>query len=261
MKKSIVTILIVALAIALGTGLVFAASSPEASYAKVAGWNCAGGAGCGYVDADGDGVCDNYGTAACNHSGAAAGAQAYFTPTSALSIDINPSIQLDINRFDKVISAQGFNQAGQAILDQTDVKYMSYDEAIDAILSAAEEAGYLESSSNVSIAAAGESEQCGRLLTGAEECAGRHSGNVSCYSGTQEDLHCAHDYGMSLGRYNAYLILKELDPSVTPEQVQNMSMREIYDMIESLGGSAPSGSGSGGGQSGEGHHGHMGGHQ
>ena len=191
----------------------------------------------------------------------AAGAQAYFTPTSALSIDINPSIQLDINRFDKVISAQGFNQAGQAILDQTDVKYMSYDEAIDAILSAAEEAGYLESSSNVSIAAAGESEQCGRLLTGAEECAGRHSGNVSCYSGTQEDLHCAHDYGMSLGRYNAYLILKELDPSVTPEQVQNMSMREIYDMIESLGGSAPSGSGSGGGQSGEGHHGHMGGHQ
>ena len=75
MKKSIVTILIVALAIALGTGLVFAASSPEASYAKVAGWNCAGGAGCGYVDADGDGVCDNYGTAACNHGGAAGGAR------------------------------------------------------------------------------------------------------------------------------------------------------------------------------------------
>ena len=71
MKKSIVTILIVALAIALGTGLVFAASSPEASYAKVAGWNCAGGAGCGFVDADGDGVCDNYGTSACNHGGAA----------------------------------------------------------------------------------------------------------------------------------------------------------------------------------------------
>lgn len=35
------------------------------------------------------------------------GYQIYFTPTLAISIDINPSIEMEVNRFDKVIAIEG----------------------------------------------------------------------------------------------------------------------------------------------------------
>jgi len=37
------------------------------------------------------------------------GYQFYFTPTSVLSIDINPSLELGVNRFDKVVSVHSYN--------------------------------------------------------------------------------------------------------------------------------------------------------
>ena len=38
---------------------------------------------------------------------------------------------------------------------------------------------------------------------------------------------------MSVGKYRAYLILRELDPDITAEEVQGMTMREIYQLIQS----------------------------
>ena len=39
----------------------------------------------------------------------------YFTPTAAISIDINPSLELGVNRFDKVISVDGRNSDGTSV--------------------------------------------------------------------------------------------------------------------------------------------------
>ena len=39
----------------------------------------------------------------------------YFTPIAEISIDINPSIELRVNRFDQVISVDGLNGDGQAL--------------------------------------------------------------------------------------------------------------------------------------------------
>lgn len=37
---------------------------------------------------------------------------AYFTPVSTISIDVNPSIELDINQFGKVIDVKSYNEDG-----------------------------------------------------------------------------------------------------------------------------------------------------
>ena len=37
----------------------------------------------------------------------------YFTPTARISIDVNPSIELEINRFDKVVSVDAYNDDGR----------------------------------------------------------------------------------------------------------------------------------------------------
>lgn len=44
------------------------------------------------------------------------GYAAYFTPVSAISVDVNPSIELSINRFDKVISTESYNSDGDILL-------------------------------------------------------------------------------------------------------------------------------------------------
>ena len=54
----------------------------------------------------------------------------YFTPTVEISIDINPSIELGINRFDRVVSFASYNEDGQKLLDSLDIKFMDYSEAV-----------------------------------------------------------------------------------------------------------------------------------
>lgn len=44
----------------------------------------------------------------------------------------------------------------------------------------------------------------------------------------------AHEAGLSCGKYRAFLELQLLDPDITPEAVQGMTMREIRELIESL---------------------------
>lgn len=39
----------------------------------------------------------------------------YFLPTAKIDIDINPSVALSINRFNKVLSVEGYNAGGQAL--------------------------------------------------------------------------------------------------------------------------------------------------
>ena len=66
----------------------------------------------------------------------------------------------------------------------------------------------------------------------------------------------AHAVGLSCGKYRAYLELHELDPSVTPADIQGMTMREIRDRIAALSGSSDEVQTQGTGVSaGNGHHG------
>ena len=62
------------------------------------------------------------------------GYQAYFTPTSAISIDINPSVELEINRFDRVITVEGLNDDGTALAAELNVRFLSYDDALEQII-------------------------------------------------------------------------------------------------------------------------------
>ena len=58
----------------------------------------------------------------------------YFTPTVEISIDVNPSIELGVNRFNRIVSLESYNEDGQALLDSLDVKYMDYSDAVTQII-------------------------------------------------------------------------------------------------------------------------------
>lgn len=194
------------------------------------------------------------------------GYQYYFTPTTYLSIDINPSLELGINRFDKVVTVQAWNKDGQELADSLDLKLLDYQEALERVVASQSIADRLASGELLSITVAGEDEtQCGRLLAGAEACTAGQE-NVQCHHGDEEELEEAHHAGLSLGKYQAFLELQALDPTVTTEDVAGMTMRQIMDWIDALkagtaaAGESPTGNtagnaaGQGNGQSGHGHH-------
>ena len=165
----------------------------------------------------------------------------YFTPTAEISMDINPSIELSVNRFDRVVAVTGFNEDGQALSRELDVKYRDYAQAVEQVLRHDSVAALLSAGEVMSITVAGQDgQQSAKLLSGVEACVAGQS-NIDCHSARPEEAAAAHEAGLSCGKYRAFLELQRLDPDITPEIVQGMTMREIRDLISRL--SAGSGSG------------------
>ena len=184
------------------------------------------------------------------------GYHTYFTPSAIISIDVNPSLELGVNRFDKVVSVEGYNEDGAALADAIDVKYMDYTQALTHILDSDAFAPYASEDAAVSIAVFGSDEQkSSEMLSQVEACTAGYR-NTHCYADNIEVAAAAHEARLSCGKYRAYLELHELDPAVTPEDVQGMTMREIRDRIAALSSGSDAGQTQGAGvSSGNGHHG------
>ena len=162
----------------------------------------------------------------------AGGSYLYFTPTAYISVDVNPSLELGINRFDRIVSVTGYNEDGKALADSLDLKYMDYSDALEALLADQDMEVYLSDNADVVLTVAGKSEsQSSQILETVESCVSDHE-NVHCHSGDTEEIHQAHNAGLSFGKYQAYLILKKLDPSVTLEEIQDMTMSQIRELIQ-----------------------------
>lgn len=162
------------------------------------------------------------------------GAWLFWTPTATISIDINPSIELQVNRFDRIISVTGYNNDGQELAASLQIQYSGYQEAVERILSDGEITALLSDGAVMTIGVIGsESPQSKQILTDLKSCT-RSQENAYCYYARPEDLEVAHELGLSTGKYRVYLELQALDPYITPEEIQQMTMREIRDRIALL---------------------------
>lgn len=76
------------------------------------------------------------------------GYKLYYTPVSYLSIEINPSIQLSINIFDRVIGYEYFNNDGKLILDDVNIQNSKSRLSVEKIIDTAQSQGYLSENNN-----------------------------------------------------------------------------------------------------------------
>ena len=212
--------------------------------------------------ADGDQPADSAGPAG---EGQAA-SPADTVPTAFVDIDINPSIQLQLNRVDEVVGAEGINEDGVRLLLDVPLNGLPYEQALQMLLASDQIASYLDGDAFVSISVSSSDEAQQQALTAASEvCLAGGSYQADCRGVSQQLYDEAHGHGMGCGRYAAAVELTQLDLGVSVEDCANMTMRELRDRIaackagsESAAAGADGGSGSdmGGGHRGHGaHHG------
>ncbi len=162
-----------------------------------------------------------------------AGGWLYFTPTMCISIDINPSLELSVNRWDRVIGIRGFNDSGKYLGDAVDVKHMRCADAVEVLINSKEVSSYMNEEGAIEIGVAGkENAQSQRLMDDIRACTKDVEGS-SCYNISTEELEKAHEAGLSCGKYRAFEELRKVAPDVTYEEVRDMSIREIREQIRS----------------------------
>lgn len=68
---------------------------------------------------------------------------AYYTPTSSVVVDINPSIELKLNKWNRIIKAIPLNGDGEKVLNSLNVKHKSVNDGLDSIIEEAKKDNFI----------------------------------------------------------------------------------------------------------------------
>ena len=153
----------------------------------------------------------------------------YNIQVSAISVDINPSIELGINQFSRIISTKAYNSDGEELLNSTDIKNLTYEEGINKLLECDKAKQYINND-NVVMITVDSQNNSEEMIESIEQ---NISSNVDMYCNKSDSSNSeeAHANGLSFGKYNAYLELKEYEPDITTEDISKMTMKEIKNRI------------------------------
>lgn len=159
--------------------------------------------------------------------------EVYRQPTAYVGIDVNPSIELGLNRFGIVVQEEALNDDGRALLDAVSLTNLAYDEALARLTESAAFAPYVQDDAFVEISVTTDDEfQKDELCAQSDAQLDSLPCRGSCHEVDEGTRLQAAEAGMGVGRYRAAVELTELDPSVTIEDCSHMSMRDLRDRID-----------------------------
>lgn len=88
----------------------------------------------------------------------------WFSTKAVVSIDVNPSVALSLNRFEYVIDTQAGNTDGADVLDDLSLKNLKLSTALDALMGAMSRKGYLTDDAQISVFVDGSDDDFNREL-------------------------------------------------------------------------------------------------
>lgn len=171
----------------------------------------------------------------------------FLRPMAYVGIDVNPSVELTLNRFDIVVGTHALNDDGQQALNEASCMWRPFDDAardLDGAMRAITGEGAVV---EVSIDCDNESRYAA-LAAQSNNCFGCN-GEAHCDRTNAKERQAAHNLGMGVAKYRAYQELQKAGVDISAEECASMSMRELRDLLVRNGGDTSEG---------EGEHPHMG---
>ncbi len=154
----------------------------------------------------------------------------YLTPVAFISIDINPSVELSLNTFDRVIDVTADNKDGAAIINSLNLKNLNYVDALELLDDTENFTEFTDSYTEITVI----SDNSTEIIHNIEGCGFNHQ-NVSFHSANVELKEQAFQNNISFGKYRAYLELLEVNQDIHVDEIAHLPMKVIREMIENDG--------------------------
>lgn len=166
---------------------------------------------------------------------AGAGWHLWQQPAAFVGVDVNPSLELTVNAFDRVVKATAINDDGATVLDALSLEGRSYEEAFAALMDSEAMAPYLAKDAFVDVnITTQDNALASELQAQSDAVLAGHPYQGACHHADEATREAAAAAGMGVGRYRAACELAELDDSVSVDDCAAMTMRELHDAIDHL---------------------------
>ena len=135
---------------------------------------------------------------------AAFGYHLYYTPTSYVYMDINPSVRLDLNCFERVIDVVPLNEDAEVLLSNLTIRKGSAEECMNTIVSACQEQNYLnEHNTDIEVSVRTDSAKLETEVETTSAAIGEEQLEVSVFQMDAEENDSAMEHHISAKRLRA----------------------------------------------------------
>lgn len=166
------------------------------------------------------------------------GLTSYQKTTAVISLDINPSIEIMVNRYNRVVGVKGYNAEGEKLLNGAGLKNKEVVKALELLLHQ-DLTRYLRENDYISITIQSNIETqedlSVKLKTLADEVVKLQNSQaqVSFHEVDEETLLDAHKHHTTAGKYLELLKLKEVMPDMDIQEYSHCGIGEIHTQIDS----------------------------
>ena len=166
----------------------------------------------------------------------------YFSVATVIGIDVNPSIELRVNKNDTVVKALALNSDAEIILDEMKLKGVDCDVAVNALIGSMLRHGYIDelknsiliSVDNPDAQKSAELEE--RLMNEINSILSGSSGEPAVMAQSVSDdaslKSLAEQYGISAGKATLIQKICNADPTKTFESLAGLSVNDLYLIAE-----------------------------
>ncbi len=161
----------------------------------------------------------------------------YRLPSSMISLDINPSIEIKTNRHDQVISVSALNKDARKVLQSQDFKLEELDTAVASIVTVVIDQGYLTTDRNVILVSVeNNSMEKAKILVDSlnlviKKSASAHEMKLTVLSQTLEknkaESEEAKELGVSVGKLKLLKKIEITNENLTAKSLSHKSMSEL----------------------------------
>lgn len=158
----------------------------------------------------------------------------YFTPVTFVTMDINPSVELALNRYERVLSVNTFNEEGNLLAkDAGSFRNMKVEDAIKKLLDRAEAQNYLKTQGTLMFTVSSVKnhvpDELDRKLK--ETIKTRPNIKVVVENTTIEKHEEARKMNISQGKLLIYERLKKINPGITLEEIKKSSVSRMMEQL------------------------------
>lgn len=157
-------------------------------------------------------------------------------PTTYISVDVNPSVEIGVNRMDKVISAAAYNADGARVLEEVELEGKTYREAVLALMETEGMQPYLEDSSCVMVAVTSKSDRAEELAAALAGLAGQAKAlgediQYKCNTVEWNLVEEAHKLGTTIGRLSLFEEFEAQYDAASWEEFLESPLSSIIELL------------------------------